>query len=264
MKKICTLLIILVVVVSMAVPVSADSGNISNTTTVPTSAETTVTPTVTTQATAEPTNTTAAVTATTTVPATTTIAVTTTTTVPVTTVITTTVPTTTVTTTAPVSQTTAPTSGNITVASSPVGAAILIDGVYYGTTPGDLTGISAGTHMLQLELSGYIDYEGTIYVVAGQNTPVYGTLHPLSGYSSSASTTVATSMTAIPTAAPIVIVQTVEPTATTTSSAGVMENPTVIAAIIGIITAGIGAGATVYTHKSAAQPKEEPKIEKKE
>jgi len=118
--------------------------------------------------------------------------------------------------------------------------------------------------MLQLELSGYIDYEGTIYVVAGQNTPVYGTLHPLSGYSSSSSTSVATPMTAIPTAAPIVIVQTVEPTATATSSAGVMENPTVIAAIIGIITAGIGAGATVYTHKSSAQPKEEPKIEKKE
>ena len=71
--------------------------------------------------------------------------------------------------------------GNITVASSPLGASIIIDGVYYGTTVGNLTGISTGNHMVRLTMSGYYDYEGTIYVVPGQVTHVFGTLPPLSG-----------------------------------------------------------------------------------
>ena len=45
--------------------------------------------------------------------------------------------------------------GNITVASSPLGASILIDGVYYGATPGNITGIPAGNHIIRLTLSGY-------------------------------------------------------------------------------------------------------------
>ncbi|MDD4136650.1 MAG: PEGA domain-containing protein [Methanoregula sp.] len=247
MKKTCTLLIILVMAVLMVVPVSADSGNTTNTTTVPTSVETTVT----TPVTPEPTTTTAAVTTTTAVPATTTSAETK--------LKTTKVPATTVTTTVPVFQTTQASTGNLSVASTPMGASILIDGVYYGTTPGTLADISAGNHILRLALSGYYDYEGTIYVVPGQANSAFGTLPPLSGYSTAQSTTVATAATAVPTAAPVIIVQTVEPTATETSSAGALENPTVIAAVIGIITAAIGAGATIYTHKPAEAPKEEKK-----
>ncbi|MFA6332909.1 MAG: PEGA domain-containing protein [Methanoregula sp.] len=242
MKKTCTLLVILVVVVLMAVPVSADNGNSSNTTTVPTTDGTTNATTVTTEATPVPATTTETATATTAVPTTTTVAVTTTTatTVPTTTVPTTTAPATTATTTVPVTQAT---TGNLTVASTPMGASILIDGVYHGTTPGTLTDISAGSHILRLALSGYYDYEGTTYVVAGQENHAFGTLVPLSGYSTAAATVPATTIASTPQ------VTTVQPTATQTSSAGALENPTVIAAVIGIITASIGAGATIYTHK---------------
>ena len=51
--------------------------------------------------------------------------------------------------------------GNITVASSPPGANILIDGVYYRTAPGNLTGIPTGNHMVRLALSGYYDMRGS-------------------------------------------------------------------------------------------------------
>jgi hypothetical protein len=135
-----------------------------------------------------------------------------------------------------------------------MGASILIDGRYYGTTPGTLTDLPAGSHILRLALSGYFDYEGTTYVVAGQENHAFGSLVPLSGYSSTHATTVATAATVIPTAAPVIIVQ---PTAIETSSAGPLENPTVIAAIIGIVTACIGAGATIFTHKAPEIKKEE-------
>ncbi|MFA4860093.1 PEGA domain-containing protein [Methanoregula sp.] len=127
--------------------------------------------------------------------------------------------------------------GNLTTASSPLGASVLIDGVYHGVTPGTISGIAAGNHIVRLTLSGYYDYEGTIYVVPGQVTSVYGTLPPLRGQVVSTSTL--TSSTTAPVATPV---------PTTTSSSGVFENPTVIAAIIGIITASIGAAATVFTH----------------
>jgi len=127
--------------------------------------------------------------------------------------------------------------GNLTVASSPLGASVLIDGVYSGVTPGDISGIAGGNHIVRLTLSGYYDYEGTIYVVPGQVTHVYGTLPPLNGHGDSA--------TQAPAATPVPVV-TVQPTATSASSP--LENPTVIAAIIGIITASIGATATLYPH----------------
>ncbi|MGD0080857.1 MAG: PEGA domain-containing protein [Methanoregula sp.] len=134
--------------------------------------------------------------------------------------------------------------GNITVASSPLGASILIDAVYYGTTPGNITGIPAGNHIIRLTLSGYYDYEGTFSALPGQVTNVFGTLPPLTGSYIQPSATPGTPApvtTTVPAA-------TVQPTQT--SSGGVLENPSVIAAIIGIITAGIGAGATIFTHIS--------------
>ena len=133
--------------------------------------------------------------------------------------------------------------GNISVASSPLGASILIDGVYYGTTPGNLTGIPAGNHIVRLTLSGYYDYEGTIYIVPGQIASVFGLLPPLSGTVLWNSQPV-TSVT-VTTTPPSATVQTTQP-----SSGGIFENPTVIAAVIGIITACIGAGATIFTHIS--------------
>lgn len=129
------------------------------------------------------------------------------------------------------------TTGEITAASSPLGAALLIDGVYYGTTPVTLSNIPVGNHIVRLTLSGYYDYEGSIYVTPDKVTNVYGTLQP-SGSSVTVQTPTTTSV-AITTA-------TVQPTQTT--SGGLFDSPTVIAALIGIITACIGAGATIFTH----------------
>ena len=257
MKSTCAHLILLFAIALMIVaPVLADDTNTTNTTTtVATTVETTpVTTAETTPATSIPTTT---MVATTTSPAeqtTTAPPATTGTTAPVTTI--TTVATTV--TTAPVSTVS---TGEISVASSPLGAAILIDGVYRGTTPVNVTGLASGTHMLQLELSGYNDYEGTIYVVAGQSSPVYGTLHPMGGTSSQI--IVATASAPATTVAPVTTVPQTTSTTSAASSESPLENPTVLAALIGIITAAIGAGATIFTH-NASLKKEEKKEEKQE
>ena len=138
--------------------------------------------------------------------------------------------------------TTSPTqsnSGSVAVYSSPLGASVLIDGRYYGTTPANLTDIPAGNHILRLSLSGYYDYEGTIYVIPGQTNHVYGTLPPLGQLS--------TPPTPVPTTAVPIIVQ-VPVTAEPTQPQAPLENPGVIAAIIGVITATIGAVATIFSH----------------
>jgi hypothetical protein len=128
--------------------------------------------------------------------------------------------------------------GNVMVYSSPTGASILIDGVYCGTTPGNVNGVPAGTHNLHLTMSGYYDYEGSIYVVAGQTTQGYGTLQPMN------------QITATPTQVPTVIVPVIVPVVTPepTQEKGLLENSSVIVAIIGVITAIIAAGASIFTH----------------
>jgi hypothetical protein len=129
--------------------------------------------------------------------------------------------------------------GSVSVYSSPLGASILIDGRYYGTTPANLTDIQPGNHIIRLTLSGYYDYEGTIYVLAGQTTHAYGTLPPLNMFSSSP--------TPVPTN-PVPVIVEVPVTAEPTQKQGAFENPGVIAAIIGVITATIGAIATIFSH----------------
>jgi hypothetical protein len=125
--------------------------------------------------------------------------------------------------------------GDIDVYSSPTGASILIDGIYRGVTPASLTGIAPGSHIVRLTRSGYYDYEGTIYIVAGQTSHAFGTLPPLGLATASA------------TAIPIEIVVTAAPAATT-ASGGILSNSSVIVALIGVITAMIAAGATMFTH----------------
>ena len=225
-----TYLILLLVLACIVMPVTADEGNITNTTVITTN-ETTV---VTTQTTLPPTTTTAttvATTVTTAVPTTTTAAPTTTTT---------TVPATTATTVVTI---TAVTTGDVFVASSPPGAAILIDGVYYGTTPGTVTALPGGNHMIRLSLSGYNDYEGTIYVIAGQSTSEYGTLHPMNTGPSQ----IIVATASLP---PTTVVPETTAPPVTASSDNALESPTVIAALIGIVTAAIGAGATIFTHNA--------------
>jgi hypothetical protein len=133
--------------------------------------------------------------------------------------------------------------GSVSVYSSPLGASVLIDGRYYGTTPANLTDIQPGNHIIRLTLSGYYDYEGTIYVLAGQTTHAYGTLPPLNQ--------VISSNTVTPVATPIIVA--VPVTAEPTPKQGAFENPGVIAAIIGVITASIGAIATIFSHISKAK-----------
>ncbi len=129
--------------------------------------------------------------------------------------------------------------GSVSVYSSPLGASILIDGRYYGTTPANLTDIQPGNHIIRLTLSGYYDYEGTIYVLAGQTTHAFGTLPPLNQFSGSP--------TPVPTN-PVPVIVEVPVTAEPTQKQGAFENPGVIAAIIGVITATIGAIATIFSH----------------
>jgi hypothetical protein len=134
---------------------------------------------------------------------------------------------------------TQPDSGSISVYSSPLGASILIDGRYYGTTPANLTSLPAGNHIIRLALSGFYDYEGTVYVLAGQTTHAFGTLQPLNQYT--------IPPTPVPTSAAPIIIE-VPATAEPTPSGGPLENPGVLVAIIGVITACIGAGATIFSH----------------
>jgi hypothetical protein len=132
--------------------------------------------------------------------------------------------------------------GNVNVYSSPTGASILIDGVYCGTTPKNVNGVPAGNHILRLTLSGYNDYEGSIYVVPGQDNQGYGTLQPLG------------QITATPTAGPTVVVTVFVPvpvvtvTPLPTQDPGLLGNSSVLVAIIGVITAIIASAATIFTH----------------
>jgi hypothetical protein len=131
------------------------------------------------------------------------------------------------------------TTGSVMVHSSPTGASILIDGIYCGITPGNVSGVPAGNHILRLSLSGYYDYEGSIYVVPGDTTQGYGTLQPMNQVTSAAP-------------APTVIIPVIVPVVTATSGpaqdTGLLGNASVLVALIGVITALIVAGASVFTH----------------
>lgn len=129
--------------------------------------------------------------------------------------------------------------GEVMVYSSPTGASILIDSVYCGTTPGKVNDVPAGNHILRLTMSGYYDYEGSIYVVAGETSQGYGTLQPMIQVTSAA-----------PTPIPTVIVPVIVPVVTPepTQEKGLLENSSVLVALIGVITALIAAGASVFTH----------------
>ncbi len=127
-----------------------------------------------------------------------------------------------------------PTSGNVTVHSSPPGASILIDGVFVGSTPDTFTAIPPGNHIIRMSLSGYYDYEGTIYILAGQTTNAFGSLPPLNQISGQS-----------PVATPIVVAIPVTPVPT--EKQGGIDN-SILVAIIGVVTAIIGATATLFSH----------------
>ncbi len=125
---------------------------------------------------------------------------------------------------------------SIMIYSSPTGASILIDGVYSGTTPKTVNGISAGNHNLRLVLSRYYDYEGSIYALPGQTVQGYGTLQPMSQVTSA-------SGVVVPVIIPVVTVMPVP-----TQDTGLLGNSSVIVAIIGSVTVLIAAGVSIFTH----------------
>lgn len=168
---------------------------------------------------------------------------------PVTTAATTTVPTTVVTTvpttvrtTAQATQETTESSGTTGVAiiqSNPLGATVYIDGVYIGKTPLRIEG-PAGYHSVLMSLDGYYNFDGSAYIVRGETVTVFGSLPEKETVAQK--TTIPGDTATQKTTTPV-------PTATQPPS-DALGNPTVIAAGIGIITAGIGAYATIYTHKN--------------
>jgi hypothetical protein len=221
----------------IVLPVSAENVTAAQTTVI--TPQTSVTTSPTTIAT-QPTNVTTSPT---------TVATTVTTATPVNTTVTVTQPTTVVTTIQPTVYTTETSNtGSVSVYSSPTGASILIDGLYCGTTPNTVTDVAAGNHLLQLELSGYTNYEGSIYVVAGQTAEGYGTLQPIGG--TSAGLTPATNAT-VPVIA-VVVTAAPEPT----QSTGLLGNSTVLAAIISSITVLVVSGISLYMHFTPPKKKE--------
>jgi hypothetical protein len=118
--------------------------------------------------------------------------------------------------------------GNVSVYSSPLNANVYIDGVYKGIAPVNLTGISAGSHALKLALDDHYDYDTTITVAGGGTITAFGSLAPRE------------SATAAATTAPVAVT-------TTDASSSIFSSPAVVAAVLGIITAIIGAVVTLFT-----------------
>jgi hypothetical protein len=71
-----------------------------------------------------------------------------------------------------------PTYGSISVTTSPSGAHIFLDGGYMGSSPKTLTQISPGNHLIELELAGYQEWSGNVYVYSNQVTYVSRSLSP--------------------------------------------------------------------------------------
>ncbi|WFN33774.1 PEGA domain-containing protein [Methanogenium sp. S4BF] len=75
-----------------------------------------------------------------------------------------------------------PTTGNLQVSSSPSGAAVYVNNVYYGTTPHTVSNLPAGNNDLKLTYSGYNDYRDTVKIIAGQTTSTYASLQAQATY----------------------------------------------------------------------------------
>ena len=72
-----------------------------------------------------------------------------------------------------------PSYGTIVVTSQPAGAIATIDGGVWQRTPATFSTVRAGTsHDVQITMSGYQSYHASVYVNAGQTTPVKAYLTP--------------------------------------------------------------------------------------
>lgn len=66
--------------------------------------------------------------------------------------------------------------GSLYASSSPQGASLYVDGVYYGHTPTTVGGFDQGNHNVRLQLGGYQDWTGSVYIAAGSTASVSPTL----------------------------------------------------------------------------------------
>lgn len=71
-----------------------------------------------------------------------------------------------------------PTTGTLTVSSTPSGAKVYIDGSYKGNTPYSDT-LSPGTYDIKVTMTGYNDHETTATIVAGEETMLSFWMYPL-------------------------------------------------------------------------------------
>ena len=110
---------------------------------------------------------------------------------------------------------TAPTTGNVSFASTPSGADIYFDGTLQTPkTPATITNVSAGSHSYTLKLSGYNDAAGTVTVTSGQTASVSVTLTPVA-------TTGSISFSSTPSGADIYIDSTLQTAKTPATITGV-------------------------------------------
>ncbi len=69
------------------------------------------------------------------------------------------------------------TTGYLSVSSSPSGANVYVDGIYKGTSPVTVS-VSAGSHSVRMDKSGYDSWTGSTSVTAGQTAYVSTSLNP--------------------------------------------------------------------------------------
>ena len=74
-----------------------------------------------------------------------------------------------------------PKTGSISVASTPPGASVYLDGYYKCTTPETITGVSAGDHTIKLSKLGYNDYTSRRSVKVGETISINANLLQATG-----------------------------------------------------------------------------------
>jgi hypothetical protein len=73
-----------------------------------------------------------------------------------------------------------PKTGTIDVSSTPRGAEVYLDNQFQGTTPVTITGVSPGTHTVELRLGGYEIWTTSGTMEGGGSATVQATLNPIS------------------------------------------------------------------------------------
>jgi len=71
-----------------------------------------------------------------------------------------------------------PTTGSISVTSSPIGAEVYVNNVFRGLSPLTVDGLTPGSYTVALKLIGYENWQSTANVAAGQTAQISASLIP--------------------------------------------------------------------------------------